>query len=61
MLLGDGDECNSNFTQQIKFHSEDNTKLLEWMTERKNKYTSPEVQNDMLRVVSLKACLYSRF
>ena len=53
-IRGDSDECNSNFTQLMKLRGEDDPKLLEWMMKQRDKYTSPEVQNDMLKVMSLK-------
>ena len=50
--------------QLFKLHGEDGPKIYEWMIRRTNKYTSHEVQNDMLKVIALKvprniaACLH---
>ena len=53
-LRGDGDESDSNFIQIIKLRGEDDSKLLEWMKKRTNKYTSAEMQNEMLQVIALR-------
>ena len=53
-LRGDGDEENSNFTQLVHLRAEDNPELLEWIKKKKDKYTSPMIQNEILRVMTLK-------
>ena len=46
---GDGDESESNFMQLIHLHSEDNSKLVEWIQQKTGKYTSGEMQNEMIK------------
>ena len=63
-IRGDGDESDSNFVQLFKLRGEDDPKIHEWTIRRTNKYTSDEVQNDMLKVMAMKvlrniaACLH---
>ena len=53
-IRGDGDEGDSNFIQLFKLRGEDDPKVFEWMMKRSNKYTSHEMQNEMLKVMALK-------
>ena len=54
-LRGDGSEIDSNFNQLLRLRGEDNPKVLEWMTKRKsNKYTSAEIQNEVLKVMAIQ-------
>ena len=50
---GDGDESDSNFMQLIRLRSEDNSKLVEWIQQKTDKYTSGEMQNEMIKVMAL--------
>ena len=43
LLRGDGDEDDSNFVQLMKARGEDNTKLLEQMKKKTNKYTCADI------------------
>ena len=51
-MRGDGDEEDGNFTQLLKVKGEDDPAVLEWLKRKSNKYTSHEVQNDLLRVMA---------
>ena len=53
-LRGDGDGSNSSFVQIMKLRGEDDSKLVRWMKKKTNKYTSAEMQNEMLQVMALK-------
>jgi len=53
-LRGDDTEDNSNFIQLLKLQGEDDPKLSEWFKKKYNKYTSAEVQNEMLQVIALQ-------
>ena len=46
------DESESNFIQLLLLRGKDNPKLYEWIKRRSNKYTSPEIQNSLLQVMS---------
>ena len=50
-LRGDGEEENSNFIQALKMR-EDNLLLLDWIERKRNKYTSPEIQNEILKIMA---------
>ena len=51
-LGGDGDESNSNFVQLFKLRSADDSSMLEWLQKRTNKYTSKDIQNEILNVLA---------
>ncbi len=53
-LRGDGDDTNSNFQQLLRLRAEDNPKINEWLQRKTDTYTSPEIQNEMLKVMSLQ-------
>ena len=53
-LRGDGDEDDNNFVQSMKARGEDDTKLLEWMKEKTNKYTCAYIQNKIFKVMAFK-------
>ena len=48
----DADESDSNFMQLIHLHSEDNSKLVQWMQQKTDKYTFGEMQNEMIKVMA---------
>ena len=54
-IKGDGIENDSNSIQLFKLRGEDNPRVYEWMlkrTESTDKYTSHDMQNDMLKVMA---------
>ena len=53
-LRGDGNECDSNFIQLLKLHGEDDSRVLGWIGRKSDKYTSSDIQNEMLRVMALQ-------
>ena len=52
-LRGDGDDSDSNFIQLLKMQADDNQKLASWLSQKTNKYTSHESQNEILKVMAL--------
>ena len=57
-LRGNWDESskaeeNSNFQQLIKLRSQQDPEILEWLQRKSNKYTSPEIQNELLEAMAL--------
>ena len=50
-LRGDGDEGDSNFMQLLYLRAVDQPQLLTWLKRRTDKYTSPQVQNELLTVM----------
>lgn len=56
-IRGGGDhehETDSNFHQLCKLQCEDDSVLEEWLQKKKEKYTSHEVQNKILKVMALR-------
>ena len=53
-MRGDGDECDSNYLQLLKLRGEDDTRIFDWLKQKTDKYTSPEMQNEMIRVMALQ-------
>ena len=54
-MQGDTDE-ESNFTQLLKLRGKDQPVLLKWLERKEDKYTSHEIQNEIISIVA-KYCL----
>ena len=52
-IRGDGNEGDSNFHQLLLLRSADNPELAQWLDKKKDKYTSPEIQNEVLKVMAI--------
>ena len=50
---GHGDEKDANFQQLICFHAEDDPAFAKWLKENNLSYTSPKIQNEILKDMSL--------
>ena len=48
-----GGEIDSNFIQLLRTRAEDNPGILKWMDKAQNKFTSPDIQNEMLGIMAL--------
>ena len=48
-LRGDGDEADSNFMQLLSSRVSDDPQVLTCMQRRTDKYTSPQIQNELLK------------
>ena len=48
-----GDEKDANFKQLIRFRAEDDPAFAKWLKEKNLSYTSPEIQNEILKDTSL--------
>ena len=53
-LRGDGNEGDGNFLQILKLKGEDDPRIHDWLKKKMNKYTSPEIQNTILRVMAMR-------
>ena len=42
------------FIQLLKLHGEDDSRVLGWIGRKSDKYTSSDIQNEMLRVMALQ-------
>ena len=52
-LRDDSEEEDGNFMQLVKLRSSDNPELRKWLDRKKKKYTSPDIQNELLRIMGL--------
>ena len=50
---GHGDEKDANFKQLIRFRAKDDPAFATWLKEKNLSYTSPEIQNEILKDMSL--------
>ena len=46
-------EENSNFHQLLNLRAQENPGIIEWLRKRDEKYTSPEIQNELLEAMAL--------
>ena len=49
-LRGDRDESESNYVQLLKLQTKDDSRVHDWLRSKTDKYTSPEMQNEMIQV-----------
>ena len=51
----DGEECcDSNFVRLFYLYAEDDNKLVDWIHRKTDKYTSADIQNEMVKVMALR-------
>ena len=50
-LRGDVEEDDSNYSQLLRLRGTDDARVLDWIKRKSDKYTSPEVQNEMLEIL----------
>ena len=48
-----GDEADSNFIQLLKLRGRDDPRIETWMQRKTDKYVSHDIQNELLKVISL--------
>lgn len=58
-LRGHGDqdtqtENDSNFVQLMKLRGEDDSRIIGWLEKKTDKYTSPDMQNEILKTMALQ-------
>ena len=53
-LRGDKVECDSNFNQLLRLRSYNDSNILNWLKKKTDKYTSGNIQNEMLEVMALQ-------
>jgi len=51
-LRGDKDEQNSNFNQVLLLEAKENASLSNWLRRQQYKYTSKDIQNDILKLMA---------
>ena len=52
-IRGDGDEFNFNYMQLLKLRGEDDAQIFECLKKEIDKYTSVDIQNEMLKTMAL--------
>lgn len=57
--LRGNEDSNSNFIQLLKLWTEDDPRIQETMEHKVNKYTSPQIQNEMLSILAKTVSLMS--
>jgi hypothetical protein len=53
-VRGDGNESDGNFQQLLRMKAEDDPNLAEWLQRKENVYTSPAIQNEIIKVMCLQ-------
>ena len=53
-LRGHGSGMDSNFLQLLKLQAQDDPRIESWLNKRTDKYTSADIQNEILKVMALK-------
>lgn len=53
-LIRDGDESDGNFLQLLKLQGQDDDMMLDWLQRKCSKYTSHEIQNELLKLMALR-------
>ena len=51
---GDGDEVDSNFMQLMHLRALDDPDLVSFLSKKTNKYTSPQIQNELIKIMALQ-------
>ena len=47
-------ESNSDYMQLLKIREEDDSRVFEWIKKITDKYTSDDIQNEMIKVMALQ-------
>ena len=53
-MRGDKDEADGNLKQLLRMKSEEDPNLAEWLKRKENVYTSPDIQNEILKTMGLQ-------
>ena len=53
-LRGDGTETDGNLQQLLKMKAKEDPNLAEWLRRKENVYTSPEIQNEIIKHMGIK-------
>ena len=51
-IRGDGDDSESNFIQLLKLSGQGDVKMDEWLKKKTDKYTSHDIQNELLKIMA---------
>ena len=53
-LRGDKDETNGKLHQLLSMKAEEDSNLKEWLQRKQNVYTSPDIQNEIVKLMGLQ-------
>ncbi len=53
-IRGDKDETNGNLQQLLRMKAEEDTNLKDWLRRKENVYTSPDIQNEIIKLMGLQ-------
>ena len=53
-MRGDGNESDGNFQQLLCMKAADNHNLAEWLKRKENVYTSPDIQNEIIKIMGIQ-------
>lgn len=53
-IRGDGDEADSNLHQLLRMKAEEDQNLKNWLKRKENVYTSPDIQNEIIKIMALQ-------
>ena len=51
---GSRDGSDSNFLQLLKLQGEDDPRILDWIKKKSDKYTSPQIQNEIIKLFTFQ-------
>ena len=54
-----GSEQNSNFHQMLLVRAEEDPEIVQWLKRKQKRFTSPEIQNEMIQVFFSNSILQS--
>lgn len=52
-VRGDKEEVDGNLKQLLQFKAESDTNLAGWLKRKENVYTSPDIQNEMIKLMGV--------
>lgn len=53
-LRGDGSGFDGNLQQLLKMKADEDLNLTEWLKRKENVYTSPDIQNEIIKLMGLQ-------
>ena len=56
-MTGDGNECDGNVQQLLCMKAADNPNLAEWLKRKENVYISPDIQNEIIKIIRIQVAL----
>ena len=53
-IRGDGDDSDGNVQQLLQMKAEEDPNLAQWLRRKENVYTSPDIQNELIKMMGLQ-------